>query len=52
MVMAHDFEMAVVNKENYFEFMIIFLRLIVLSKKNIETFLMYMVEQNGTLFIL
>ena len=33
MVMAHDFEMAVVNQETYFEFMIIFLSLIVFSKK-------------------
>ena len=33
MVMAHDFEMAVVNQENYFEFMIIFLSSIVFSKK-------------------
>ena len=31
--MAHDFEMAVVNKEKYLEFMIIFLSLIVFSKK-------------------
>ena len=31
--MAHDFEMAVVNQETYFEFMIIFLSLIVFSKK-------------------
>ena len=31
--MAHDFEMAVVNKEKYLEFIIIFLGLIVFSKK-------------------